>query len=331
MIFIKKNLNVLIRFTVLCSILLLLPAAIRPHTFKKKGEVELLINKLQNDKPDIVFIGNSMTNTRIAPILFYKLTNLKCMLICRGGVMSSVWYLILKNVVAASGMKPKAVFISFRDTELTEPLYRTNGRYRSDILNFCSDKEPIIDIILSKNKNYYEMLNEIVGDIYPIELKYSHESYVSEIIFKIINYFSNNNKLKTDQINNLLDLKNFRPVSMDGENKTKEQINCNFHQMLKDSFLPYIIDIAQKNNLNLIFIRDQKRPTPFGPPQQTPELRQYIEDLSKYISHYNYRFYDFTGNPRITSYMYGAGDHIDEKYKKKYTRIFVETVRDGLQ
>jgi hypothetical protein len=56
-----------------------------------------------------------------------------------------------------------------------------------------------------------------------------------------------------------------------------------------------------------------------------------MSDLRNYISHYNCLFHDFTADQRITLDMYGAGDHIDDKFKKRYTKLFVETLRDLLE
>src|SRR5262249_11385821 len=42
------------------------------------------------------------------------------------------WYLVLKNWVAASGIRPKAVFIFFRDTNLTDVLFRIDATWALD-------------------------------------------------------------------------------------------------------------------------------------------------------------------------------------------------------
>ena len=71
--------------------------------------------KLEKIQPDFIFIGNSMLDSRIDPDYFQESTGKKIYIIWHGGIMSSVWYLIMKNVIVVSEVKPKTVFIFFRD------------------------------------------------------------------------------------------------------------------------------------------------------------------------------------------------------------------------
>jgi hypothetical protein len=93
-----------------------------------------------------------------------------------------------------------------------------------------------------------------------------------------------------------------------------------------------MIRVAKENDIRLVFIRIQRRPFKKGePPLQSKKLKNYISDLRNYILENNMGFHDFTGDPEIRLSMYGSGDHIADKYRPKYTRIFYARLKKEFQ
>jgi len=288
---------------------------------------------LQLANPDYVFIGNSMLDSRISPDHLHTLTGKKSFLLWEGGAQSAVWYLMLKNVVIPSGVKPQAVFVFFRDTFLTEPHFRTDGAYRRDIISFSTDNEPVLNTILKKDATGREQFVERLRDIYPI-LETNSQQVIAKIsgscIQNLSHIFSGN--FEMSQVNTLLDYSHFRRSDADGENAPAEStLNYNFSAALPVSFLPHMIKLAKENHVPLIFIRVERRPVHAMAQVQSAELNSYIHELRTYLNQEKIGFHDFTGDPRITLDMYSSGDHIDENNKKLYTEIFAATLRDMLQ
>lgn len=322
--------KILIQFISLIMLLIALPAFIRPdQPVEGKEDVPKLINDLQRENPDYIFIGNSMLNSRIDKGLFDDLTKKKCFLLWRGGSESAVWYLMLKNGVIPSDIKPKMIFIFFRDTNLTESGYRTEGKYKRYIETFSSDNEITLNKILAKNKTPLELFKQKLVIIYPILSGHPQER-MSKNIEKFINFTSQgrSRKFNVSEINEILDYKHSVEKAVNEEIANSYKINYDFKSTLPDSFLPHIIQMIKSIQSKPVFIRVQRRPIDDKPPVQSEELKKYIIDLKSYLSKQDCIYYDFTGDPRLKLSMYRNGDHIDAKFTKEYTTIFVDTLKD---
>ncbi len=67
-----------------------------------------------------------------------------------------------------------------------------------------------------------------------------------------------------------------------------------------------------------------------GEVSPSPELEQYIDDLQKYLDENGVQFFDFNGDPDVLPEFYLDGDHIDPAYKKAYTEIFRDRLKEFL-
>src|SRR4029450_950467 len=90
------------------------------------------VSDLARMQPAFVVIGDSMAGSRIDPAVFTRASgqSVPPPLYARSG--PAWWYLALKNWVIASGIRPKAVFIFFRDTNLTNVLFRIDATWSLD-------------------------------------------------------------------------------------------------------------------------------------------------------------------------------------------------------
>ena len=90
----------------------------------------------------------------------------------------------------------------------------------------------------------------------------------------------------------------------------------NFEKQVNDSFLPYLIQMAQENNISLIFIRTGI----FG--SDPPALEKYTEALDAYLSKQDHVFLvDFNHDPRSRKELYSDGLHFTEYGKVEFTKI----------
>jgi alginate O-acetyltransferase complex protein AlgI len=81
------------------------------------------ISDLARLQPGYVVIGDSMAG-RIDASRLGQLSGRPVAPLLQAGSGSAYWYLALKNWVVASGIRPRAVFVFFRDTNLTDALFR---------------------------------------------------------------------------------------------------------------------------------------------------------------------------------------------------------------
>jgi hypothetical protein len=98
----------------------------------------------------------------------------------------------------------------------------------------------------------------------------------------------------------------------------------NFQQELDRSFLPYMIDMAQENNIQLVFVR-MKRRRDVKPGGQPKALQKYIKNLEDYLAENEVDFIDFTDDKRIKIEHFGSGDHLSRNGGRRlFTKILAE-------
>src|SRR5687768_13211939 len=99
------------------------------------------IPELQQMNPGAVVIGDSMAGTRIDERVLSQLSGVPVAPLLQAGSGPAFWYLALKNWVVASGIKPRVVFIFFRDTNLTDVMFRLDDQYRWSLDMVAADRE----------------------------------------------------------------------------------------------------------------------------------------------------------------------------------------------
>ena len=88
------------------------------------------ITDLQVLQPGYVVIGDSMAGTRIDERRLIELTRSQVAPLLQPGSGSAFWYLAVKNWVIASGVRPRLILIFFRDTNLTDVMFRLDEQFR---------------------------------------------------------------------------------------------------------------------------------------------------------------------------------------------------------
>jgi hypothetical protein len=99
--------------------------------------------------PGYVFIGDSMTGTRIDEGRLGALAGRPVITLLQAGSGSAFWYLALKNWVIASGVRPRAVFVLFRDTNLTDGLFRLDQTFRWSVDKVALDREDELNAVIA--------------------------------------------------------------------------------------------------------------------------------------------------------------------------------------
>src|SRR3954462_6266439 len=101
-------------------------------------------------QPAFVVIGDSMAGSRIDPVVFTRVSGETIAPLLYAGSGPAWWYLVLKNWVVASGIHPKAVFVFFRDTNLTNVLFRIDATWSLDTA--ALDREDDLNAVVARRK-----------------------------------------------------------------------------------------------------------------------------------------------------------------------------------
>jgi hypothetical protein len=276
-----------------------------------------------------------MLGTRIQRALLGEITGARFYYFVVGGSSAPYWYLVLKNYVAAADTKTQGVFIFFRDHILTRPLFQLHGQSKERVDRVSHEKETTFSRIVANTVTFKGHLKTLLKRMYPAADSTSKNRHIlSSIAWKLSIYRKKRTLEKFLKILNLrfgwYFIRNDRKKQK--STPTYNERYLDFRQCLNRSFLPHMIRVAKENDIRLVFIRIQRRPFKKGePPLQSKKLKNYISDLRNYILENNMGFHDFTGDPEIRLSMYGSGDHIADKYRPKYTRIFYARLKKEFQ
>jgi len=308
--------------------LLVLPALIRPQRLDKLAFDEQTLAEINAVRPDYVFIGNSMLESRIDPkVLAERLGERCCFILWTGGAESAWMHQALKNIALAADHTPKTVFMFFRDTYLTQPTYRATDRYWWKIERLSHRDEPELTRAMAQSRTWQEELEYRLTQVYPIEKARDRVAgFVSWVASEIVTPgrvpLGGQAGQKYDA---LFDLDKLRSVEADDTAFGEEDLSeFDFAGHVNSSLLPSMVNLAKQHGVTLVFVRVQRRPTASGPPPQRPELKTYIAHLREYVLAHGAQFYDFTGDPALTLDHYNDGDHISAAWRPQSTELFLE-------
>ncbi|MBF0139030.1 MAG: hypothetical protein HQL74_01995 [Magnetococcales bacterium] len=304
--------------------------------------------------PDYLFLGNSMLASRIDHrALSQRLGGAKSVSFTLGGVFSPHWYLWLKNDVIPSGIRPRRVFIFFREDDLTSP-YRSVSQPDDikNLLRASRGKEEELERVLAQHRDFKEAIEHILMQIYPIQLKHSDMSWLLDswafvpilpgygkaVLARMIGeketpqqyqrFLEARRRFKEDLRYRLFKPSELRPMNSEsgtrGVKVTEEPFN--FYSRLPNSLLPEMIRLNRQHHLNLVFFMVKPRPGGDGTIQQPKALAAYTKDLKQWLEDNGAGFYD--SNPDLFP---GPDDyydqwHVRDEVKEKFTQYFIDSL-----
>ncbi len=284
-----------------------------------RGEV---VDQLKYQNPTYVFVGDSMLWTRIDPVYLGELAgNEQVAFLQHAGTGPAWWYLALKNYLIPSQTKPRVVFIFFRDTNLTDTLFRATGNFRWALDEVAREHEATLDRIIASrlNGNWHRVVATIddayaVDRIAPVSDAFVRQLPMQAVVEpEALEHFEH-------QLNEFFSIDALRPFSQADIEEDTERMD--FAAELQTSLLPEMLRLARLSGYRLCFVRVQRRPLGRKPPDQSPALRRYLDDLARYVSANGAEYYDEYGDPDYPEAVYADGDHIRREFRARYTELF---------
>src|SRR5262249_15494570 len=101
--------------------------------------------------------GVSRAGSRIDPAVFARASGQSVAPLLYAGSGPAWWYLVLKNWVIASGIHPKAVFVFFRDTNLTNVLFRIDATWSLDTAALAREDDLNAVVARRRGNPFYEV------------------------------------------------------------------------------------------------------------------------------------------------------------------------------
>ena len=304
-------------------------------------DVPKTIAELKAANPDYVAIGNSMLYTRLGKTAdaMNKLTGKKFFFIVKNGSSSASWYLTLKNIVAASGVKPKLVFFFIRDNDLTSPFFRTSGTYAKYMNSLRGPSEPVLDEILRVPTEKQGVIGTAARLLNGKGGVFNFPAWDEKFPRQLIDLSMDigGGGVSKTELRSVLsarfavehlrgDMAADLPAPGSGDGYAPDSyndLNGNYKDAEAHSFLPAMMQVAKEHQLKLLFFRIKRRPNDQGiVSDESPELKPYAEHLKHWIEERGGLFFDETYDPAIPRTIYQDGDHVAEDSMDWYRASF---------
>lgn len=284
------------------------------------------VSALAGMQPAFVVIGDSMAGSRIDPAVFTRVSGQTVAPLLYAGSGPAWWYLVLKNWVIASGIHPKAVFIFFRDTNLTNVMFRIDATWSLDTA--ALNREDDLNAVVARRRGTaLYRLRAAVDEAYAAAAARRWiEPLVNEWPARLLFPYRRPRAAFMQGVNDRFGLEHLRPMDAADMQATEDR-EADFRAFVDKSQLPLMLRDAQRAGLRLVFVRVQRRPAGGRPPYQSPALQRYVRELRAYIEAHGGALIDDTGDPSQTLDLYEDGDHLSREGRRLYTERFAERIR----
>ena len=290
------------------------------------------VEQLAHVNPGIVIIGDSMAGSRVDYIRLSELSGMSATPLFQAGSGSVWWYLALKNWVIPSGIRPKCVFIFFRDTNLTSVMFRLDEGFRWNVDRVAGEREDEVNAVIASYRGALAArARSGIERMYRADrARLWVEPALTGWVGRVMIPSRRQRTAFIIEMNKRFDFTHVRPMEA-ADFEAAQDREADFDAMIGHSVLPLMIRDARRAGLPLCFVRVQRRPDGNRPPPQSPALRRYVEKLRHYIEANGALWRDDTGDPAMTVDMYEDGDHLARHSRTYYTEIFYSRVRHFLQ
>jgi hypothetical protein len=287
------------------------------------------ISDLARMNPGLVVIGDSMAGSRIDPALLAQLTGRVTAPLLYAGSGPAWWYLALKNWVIASGIRPRAVIVFFRDTNLTNVLFRIDATWSLDTAALEREDDLNAAVARRRGTPFYRVRDAFDRLYRAEEARRWAEPAVNEWPARVLFPYRRPRAAFLAQLNDRFGLDHLRPMAAADMQATEDR-EADFDGFVDKSQLPLMLREARQAGLTLVLVRVQRRPVGGRPPEQSPALQRYVARLKAYIEANGAIFMDDTGDPAQTLELYEDGDHLSREGRRRYTEMFAARLRQRL-
>ncbi|MEO8484374.1 MAG: hypothetical protein ABI634_19360, partial [Acidobacteriota bacterium] len=276
-------------------------------------------------RPGTVILGDSMA-LRIDPDVLARLSQRPAVPIIRLATGAAHWYLLLKNYVIASGIAPDHVVVFFRDTQLTDPLWRLIGKDRFSTDRYALDREDELNTVVAAHvRNPWFRLHGWVDRTYAVERTRDWvEPAMTAAIARTVAPDQSHDDF-VGAMNGMFGLDRLRAFEAADMGEADEGA-MDFATRVPISTLPLMVDLARARGLHLTFVRVLRRPQNGQPPREPPRLHRYMVNLRSYLETHGATLLDDRDVPELWRLAYDDGDHILDPERPRYTEIFFNRI-----
>ena len=278
------------------------------------GVYNFFSDRINTEKPETVFVGNSMVAANLNEELFTERTGSPSIKVAVAGTSSAVWYLMIKNQVLIADHKPKHIVVFFRNTYITDPKFRTTGEDIKYMDDYATADEPLLQELTYDNRFVERgMLASLFVSLHTNRERLKRR-FINTVKYPPAQWIMGTDRDETDAaVDSAFAWSNMDPdmltaAQIDEETET-DLAAFDFQSRVEKSYLPAMIQLAKDNDVTLSFVRIKRRKVARGI-AEPPRLKRYIADLEQYLDENEVNFFDYTYEPSITFDLYDVGDHL---------------------
>ena len=290
---------------------------------------------IDEQKPNIVLLGDSMLNPAINLEVLSKKLDKQVMGIGLPGSASTLWYLIAKNNIVEAENPPKYLVIFFRDSMMTVPGYRVTGRYFEQIDEFAGPKDG--ELVKKAYLNQMNPLEKWAEAWFP---PFGSRWNIRQGLDARIRY-TMPAQIGCDQpcMDNAMGVV-FGDMNMDpnflsdalaaADDYLYSKTALDFDQQVGESFLPDLIQLTKDRGVQLILV--QMRILRFAAPgSEPPALRTYNDKLAEYLAANGVIYLDYSRATQLTREQFADPLHMNDAGKVIFTDMFAEDLLQYLK
>jgi hypothetical protein len=305
---------------------------------------------LVKQNPGWVLIGNSMLNSRIYCQFLQHTSGWKNAKLGIGGTQSAIWWLLFKNVLVASRVRPHWVSFFFRESDLTWPDFRITGKNAILINRLKKRHEPEWDQVMAGRDPMVSTSAAVAERFFGVD---GHDDWarrrVQDASFELTALEGVKRGRRRLELNELFALDQLRGDLGDdgsgadpsvtaadtGGGKAPDpgmyaQAPTVFDPSPSASFLPHMIALAARHDIRLHFHRVKRRPDEAGRRPELPVFRRYLDDLQEFLRAHDCAYSDESADPELNLSWYQDGDHIDKERRDAFAEKFWSLVADQI-
>lgn len=301
------------------------------------GAPKAIERTLERTSPEIIILGNSLSNTDLVPQLLANSLGMGKQKVQKFSIPNSIaahWYVILKNRVYANGHRPKIVVI-LSDLQSALALAPRSEASHLNLTCQLGRSERVVDDKLGARNYYLERVRENRGTVREgamtaarnalVDLLYHHTLVPTddrEIEKSLERVFDDE---KTDMW-----LHNQVIPIMQGDTLALGQLLAFDPAELpdpKDSFLPEIVKLVTKNEGHVVFVRP-----PMSPQLAAQGLGDIVDvrkeqKVHKVVDRLGGTYLDLRTVPMDNSHFKNR-DHMNPEGARRFTQMVAELLDD---
>ncbi len=289
------------------------------------------LKKLQQERPEVVFLGDSMVRAWIDAPTLSQLSGRRVSTLWQANSTSARWYLMFKNYVVRSEIRPRCVVLVFRNAFWHLPAYKVDGPFWHDLERCMPEmNDPVVSRILGdhRRRDAGRLHRFIDQSAFPIQ---SQRESITNRLEDTAAWLTRQDPATARALaNDRLGFTRFRQdISVETGYHSGLQ-EAPFTRDPAKTFLPHVLSLARREGLNLFLLRIKRRPVSGSDSPDSPEMAAYIRQLSAYFAAENVPFHDFTPDPAISESMYAEGDHLDVSHAPWFSRHLHQVIGQAI-